>query len=209
MIHVDAIAYKSKYNNVLTGTRITLTLSVLIVSILVDYWAIYFVNLAIAFAIIFSLTRIKVNTLAKLMMVPVIFTGITALMIAFDITQSMSPERIIIALSVFLRSVSSLALMFSLSLTIPMNRIIDWMVKLHIPSAFVQLFGLTYRMIFVIIEESVDMIVSQQLRYGFIGPKRAFLSVVQMSSMLFIRVLNRMDEMESAMRVRFYHDIRS
>lgn len=209
MIHVDAIAYKSKYNNVLTGTRITLTLSVLIVSILVDYWAIYYVNLAIAFAIIFSLTRIKVNTLAKLMMVPVIFTGITALMIAFDITQSMSPERIFFALSVFLRSVSSLALMFSLSLTIPMNRIIDWMVKLHIPSAFVQLFGLTYRMIFVIIEESVDMIVSQQLRYGFIGPKRAFLSVVQMSSMLFIRVLNRMDEMESAMRVRFYHDIRS
>jgi len=209
VIHVDAIAYKSKYNNVFTGTRITMTLIVLVVSILVDFWALYFVNLAVAFATIFILTRIRVITLAKLMMVPVVFTGITALMIAFDITQSMSPERIFFALSVFLRSVSSFALVFSLSLTIPMNRIIDWMVMLHMPSAFVQLFGLSYRMLFVIIEESVDMILSQQLRYGFIKPKTAFLSVVQMASMLFIRILSRMDEMESAMRIRFYHDIRS
>lgn len=209
MIHVDAIAYQSKYNYILTGTRITITLIVLVVSILVDFWALYFVNLAVAFAMIFSLTRIRVITLVKLMMVPVVFTGITALMIAFDITQSMSPERMLFALSVFLRSVSSFALMFSLSLTIPMNRIIDWMVMLRMPSAFVQLFGLSYRMLFVIIEESVDMILSQQLRYGFIKPKTAFLSVVKMSSMLFMRVLSRMDEMESAMRIRFYHDIRS
>jgi len=209
VIHVDAIAYQSKYNHVFTGTRITMTLIVLVVSILVDFWALYFVNLAVAFAMIFSLTRIRVITLVKLMMVPVVFTGITALMIAFDITQSVSPERMLFALSVFLRSVSSFALMFSLSLTIPMNRIIDWMVMLRMPSAFVQLFGLSYRMLFVIIEESVDMILSQQLRYGFIKPKTAFLSVVQMSSMLFMRVLSRMDEMESAMRIRFYHDIRS
>ncbi|MBE0450769.1 MAG: hypothetical protein IBX70_07975 [Clostridia bacterium] len=210
MIHVDAIAYQSKYNHVFTGTRITMTLIVLVVSILVDFWALYFVNLAVAFAMIFSLTRIRVITLVKLMMVPVVFTGITALMIAFDITQSVvSSERMLFALGVFLRSVSSFALMFSLSLTIPMNRIIDWMVMLRMPSAFVQLFGLSYRMLFVIIEESVDMILSQQLRYGFIKPKTAFLSVVQMSSMLFMRVLCRMDEMESAMRIRFYHDIRS
>ncbi|MDW7661676.1 MAG: CbiQ family ECF transporter T component [Bacillota bacterium] len=209
MIHVDAIAYQSKYNHVFTGTRITMTLIVLVVSILVDFWVLYFVNLAVAFAMIFSLTRIRVITLVKLMMVPVVFTGITALMIAFDITQSMSSERMLFALSVFLRSVSSFALMFSLSLTIPMNRIIDWMVMLRMPSAFVQLFGLSYRMLFVIIEESLDMILSQQLRYGFIKPKTAFLSVVQMSSMLFMRVLSRMDEMESAMRIRFYHDIRS
>jgi len=209
VIHVDAIAYQSKYNHVFTGTRITMTLIVLVVSILVDFWVLYFINLAVAFAMIFSLTRIRVITLVKLMMVPIVFTGITALMIAFDITQSMSSERMLFALSVFLRSVSSFALMFSLSLTIPVNRIIDWMVMLRMPSAFVQLFGLSYRMLFIIIEESLDMILSQQLRYGFIKPKTAFLSVVQMSSMLFMRVLSRMDEMESAMRIRFYHDIRS
>lgn len=226
MIHVDAIAYQSPYKHKLSKSRIIMTFLILITGIMVDEPLLYLFNMVIASIVVLFLSKADFLTYVKLMSIPMIFIGITSLMIMVDITRSLpekglmfnlihgyhlvvTPLRAFFAFSVFLRSLSSMMLVFSLSLTIPMVGIIDFLKFMRVPEAFVHLFALSYRMVFVTIEIALDLVCASQLRYGFVSPLRTFKSVSMMGSVLFLRMLQRTEEMDAAMQIRFYHEVGS
>lgn len=215
MIHVDAIAYQSPYKHMLPKSRIIMTFLVLIVGIMVDEPVLYLFNMVVASLVVLFLSKADFLTFIKLMSIPMFFIGITSLMIMVDITRIhgyhlfLAPSRAFFAFSVFLRSLSSMMLVFSLSLTIPMVGIIDFLKFMRLPESFVHLFALSYRMVFVTIEIALDLVCASQLRYGFISPLRTFKSISMMGSVLFLRMMQRTEEMDAAMQIRFYHEVGS
>lgn len=226
MIHVDAIAYQSPYKQMLQKSRIITTFLILITGIMIDEPILYLFSMVIASLVVLILSKADFLTFVKLLSIPMFFIGTTSLMIMVDITRTMpekglmiqlingyhlvmTPSHIFFAFKVFLRSLSSMMLVFSLSLTIPMVGIIDFLKFMRVPEAFVHLFALSYRMVFVTIEIALDLVCASQLRYGYVSPLRTFKSVSMMASVLFLRMLQRTEEMDEAMQIRFYHEVGS
>lgn len=220
MIYVDAIAHQSLFASWQPKMRITITLILLVVSVMMDNQMLYAAILAGSLVGIIVLTRQNIVVLVKILSIPMFFIGVASCLIMFSFVRDVPEEYLIkitdhilitqsglqLAHEVLLRSVATVCLVFSMTLTIPMAHLIDWMVWLKVPPTFIQLFMLSYRMIFVVFEEALELILSQQLRFGFIYPRTTFNSVRQMASMLFMRVIWRMSDMDQAMQIRFYYE---
>jgi cobalt/nickel transport system permease protein len=223
MIYVDAIAHQSVLTSWHPKLRITATFLLLLISVMFDQHIIYGLILVGSVGCIIILTRQRLTVLVRILSIPIIFIGVASCLIMFSFTRVLpdlylltvpmgnhylilTPSGVQMAYDVMLRSLSTVCLVFSMTLTLPMSRLIEWMAWLRVPPAFIQLFTLSYRMIFVVFEEAAELLLSQQLRFGFIHPKTSFLSVRQMASMLFMRVLWRMSDMDIAMQIRFYYE---
>lgn len=223
MIYVDAIAHQSMLASWHPKLRITATFLLLLISVMFDEHVLYGLILVGSMGCIIVLTRQKFSVLFKILSIPLLFIGVASCLIMFSITRVL-PEIYLLKVPIFnnhliltasgvqlaydvmLRSLSTVCLVFSITLTLPMLHLMDWMAWLRVPPAFIQLFALSYRMIFVVFEEAAELLLSQQLRFGFIQPKTSFQSVRQMASMLFMRVFGRMSDMDIAMQIRFYYE---
>jgi len=115
-------------------------------------------------------------------------------------------ETLTLCIKVFIRSLSSVALIFSLSLTVPMQHLIRWMKWLKTPDAFIELFVLSYRFIFILIEEAQDMLIAQEMRFGYFHLRNAIKTVNQLGASLFMRAFARFEDLNQAMALRFYDE---
>ncbi|MED4927779.1 energy-coupling factor transporter transmembrane component T [Bacillus smithii] len=75
-----------------------------------------------------------------------------------------------------------------------------------IHSIFIELITLTYRFIFVIMEESINIYQSQSSRLGYITIRQGMKSLVLLISVLFLKVFERTKQLSIAMNSRGYGD---
>lgn len=224
MIYIDAIAYQSRYSGAYTKSRISFILLGIIGSSILDSPLIYAILFAFSFMTIFYLTKQNLGNIMKIIIVPLLFVFISSGLVILTISSKPSMDALFQfkftnmylfitenslerGLGVLIRSVSILLQAFSISLTMPIQEVILWMRWLRVPSAFVQLFTLTYRMIFVVSEEAQQLVLSQTLRFGFSRPSTIFNSMTDLCKILFLRTFWRLDDMEIAMNLRFFDEI--
>lgn len=101
---------------------------------------------------------------------------------------------------------SSVSCLYFLILTTPMTAILDVLRKLKLPSIFIELITLTYRFIFVIMEESINIYQSQSSRLGYITIRQGIKSLGLLISVLFLKVFERTKQLSIAMNSRGYGD---
>lgn len=196
MLRIDALASQSKGNAFFPKTRIATTLVILIASLIFNRVEVFGALIISASFLIFLLSPIKLKHFMMLVLIPLSFIALSVVIIAFQISMRE-------ALITLIRSLSSLLLIYSLTLTLPMHHFTHFMKAIRLPSAFIELYELCYRFIFILIEEASDMILAQQMRFGFYSIKQVGKSLNLTLSILFFRAFSRFKDLENAMALRF------
>ncbi|MGX8795913.1 CbiQ family ECF transporter T component [Fusibacter sp. JL298sf-3] len=195
MLRIDALANQSKGKNVYPNLRIGANLALLVLSLSIENLWLYGALILSASFLILGLTRITFKQLALLVLFPMSFVFFSCVIIFFQIGL----EETLIT---FVRSLSALMILLSISLTMPMHHFTQFLKKLHLPDAFIELYELCYRFIFIFIEEAADMITAQQMRFGFFSAKNVFQTLSLTLGTLFLRVFARFNDLEDAMSLR-------
>ncbi|MBS7527157.1 cobalt ECF transporter T component CbiQ [Fusibacter paucivorans] len=218
MIRMDAIANQCGIKNWHPLLRISGTLMLLVFSIALDKIAVYTALFIGASFCILLTTPLSIKSYVKMLAIPMGFILLSLIVIAIDADSeealirfgysgfAITRQSLALCLAVFVRSISSIALIFMMSTTVPMQHFIEWMNRLHMPSAFTELFILSYRFIFILIEEAQDMLVAQEMRFGYFKMGNALKTVNQLGASLFMRAFSRFEDLNHAMALRFYDE---
>lgn len=156
----------------------------------------------------------------KLMVLPMsfLFIGVLTIGINFSENQSVfllyfpifgtnigvSQTGIQNALRLFFKALGSVSCLYYLSLNTPMVDLLQVLGKLKIPKLFIELMGLIYRFIFVLLETSDIMFTAQKSRLGYSSFSSSYRSLAELASTLFIRAYKRSDALYTALEARGY-----
>lgn len=120
----------------------------------------------------------------------------------FYITSSRS--GILRGVQMILTALAAISCLYVLSLNTPMTEILNVLEKLHVPETLIELMMLTYRFIFILMEEGLAVLTAQKARLGNRDLRTSVRSFGQMASVLLIRALKRSDALYNAMESRCY-----
>ena len=115
---------------------------------------------------------------------------------------NLSAESIRLAAATLARSLGCAAAMNFLALTTPVIDLIDLMHKLRVPALLVELMGLMYRFVFVLLDSLERMVLAQEVRLGFANWRNSLRSASQIGASLFIEALRRSQKLEIALQGR-------
>lgn len=106
------------------------------------------------------------------------------------------------ALNLLMRALGSVAALNFLALTTPMLDLLELLRRLHVPELLIDLMGLMYRFIFVLLDSLERMTLAQEARLGFANWRNSLHSAAQIGTNLFIEAFRRSRTLETALQGR-------
>lgn len=106
------------------------------------------------------------------------------------------------AVNVFLRAVGSVAALNFLALTTPVPDLLELMRRLKAPAVLIEVMGLIYRFIFVLLDSLERMMLAHEARLGFADWRSSLRSAAMIGTNLFIEAFRRSRALETALHVR-------
>lgn len=103
------------------------------------------------------------------------------------------------------KAAGSLSLIIFLSLTTPVNYLLGGASWFRISKIWVEIAMITYRYIFVLLDNSVTIRDAQKVRLGYKGVRRSIRSLAELGGTLFIRAYDQSISTYEAMRLRGYN----
>ena len=207
MISLDKLSYMSAIRMHNPNEKVCFSLSFLLLCILCNHWFIsILVFLLMSFSSIF-VAKISRKIYLKLLSLPLIFTMLGVLGIVFsqwDLQKEIPKEVYFLSASLLMKSFASTSCLYFLVLSTPMVDIIYSLSCCKLPSLFLELMMLMYRYIFVLLEFSYIVFVSQDSRLGYMGYKKSIHSLAKLVSSLFLGSYWKAEECFSAMESRLY-----
>lgn len=201
MINVDKYAYSSKLKNINPIEKMFFALITLGVCLVANNFIVSFIVLSVMTFLVTMIGKTKFRVFAKLMMVPIAFLVIGILTIVFSYSKNQDTflvsfkffngyigatrGGILKGLNMFLKVISSLSCLYFVSLTTPVIDVISVLSKMKIPSLLIEIISLVYRFIFVILETSEMMFISQNSRLGYRDIKTSYKSLGSLAILLF------------------------
>jgi cobalt/nickel transport system permease protein len=155
-----------------------------------------------------------------MLLLPVAFLIISVLTIAINVVES-SPnvifsfsiyniklgctyDSVLIATRLFFKSIASVSCLYFLTFNTPVFEVLSVLRKLKVPKLFVELMGLIYRFIFVLLDTANMIFISQNSRLGYSTVKIGFGSLGKLITTLFISAYKRSQDIYDAMEARCY-----
>lgn len=114
------------------------------------------------------------------------------------------PTSFMLAFAAFLRSLCALSVTYLFVLTTPFNQLMSVFKRIHMPNILIEIIFLSYRFIFILIEEMSLIYKAQHLRFGYSTVKNSYRSLGLLASMLLIRVMARYDAMTISLDLKLY-----
>lgn len=115
-----------------------------------------------------------------------------------------SREGMLRGMNLIVTAMSAVSCLYFLSLNTPMTEIMEVLKRVHCPAVFIELMLLTYRFIFILMEEADAVMTAQNARLGNRDFKTSLRSFGQMASMLFVRSLKKSFALYDSMEARCY-----
>jgi cobalt/nickel transport system permease protein len=154
------------------------------------------------------------------MAIPIGFLLVGVVTILFSITQQpqhllvgiplgsywlgVLPEGLTMANTTFWRSLAALAATFWLVLNLPFPQLIVLLRKGRVPRLLTEQILLTWRFIFILLEEAAAIHRAQTLRFGYRTLPLGYRSLAMLVGLLFTRVLLRYKEMATTLDIKLY-----
>ena len=220
MISIDKYAYSSKFKHTDPMQKVTFALLTLSVCLWAD-------SLIISAAVIFIMGGMTVlrggiplRFFMKLLLLPMSFLLIGVFTIAVNVSEK--PEELLAAISIagtwigfshaglqdalrlFLKASGAVSCLYFLSLSTPMVDLLAALRRLRLPTLLVELMGLVYRFIFVLLETANTIYNAQNCRLGYSSLSTGYRALGSLVSMLFIRSYKRSNELYTALEARGY-----
>lgn len=123
---------------------------------------------------------------------------------AFGTNIGVSQTGIQSAMRLFFKALGAVSCLYYLSLSTPIVDLLQVLGKIRIPKLFIELMGLIYRFIFVLLETVDMMFTAQKSRMGYSNFSSSYRSLAALASTLFIRAYKRSDELYTALEARGY-----
>ena len=220
MISIDKLAYSSELKNVNPMEKFIFALVTIIMCITLNNIADSIVILLImAFITVFK-GKLPLKNYIQLMSLPLAFLIMGVITIAinvastskglifsfnvFDIKLGCTWDSILTAARLFFKSLASVSCLYFLTLTTPVFEILSVLRKLKVPKLFVELMGLIYRFIFVLLDTTNMIYISQNSRLGYSTFRTGFNSLGKSVTSLFISSYKRSQDIYTAMESRGY-----
>lgn len=220
MLLIDKYAYTNK----LANTNPTMKLIIVVISLLITtIISNNYINLII-FILMAILTTvaagIPIDKYLNILSIPIAFLLISTITILFSISEQdiyswsirifsryigVTRESIIQSINITTRVFASLSATFFLALTTPLNKLILVFKKMHIAQTIIELVVLIYRSIFIFLEESKEIYMAQDIRFGYSNFKNSFRSTALLIKTLFVRVLLKYEDMVICLECKLYN----
>ncbi|WMY75923.1 energy-coupling factor ABC transporter transmembrane protein [Buttiauxella selenatireducens] len=104
----------------------------------------------------------------------------------------------------FWRSLAALAATYWLVLNLPFGQLIILLQRLRVPRLLIEQILLTWRFIFILLDEAQAIHRAQTLRFGYRTLPGGYRSFAMLVSMLFSRVLLRYQQMVTTLDIKLY-----
>lgn len=220
MISIDKLAYISELKDVNPIEKFIFSVVTMLMCIVLNNIPASIFILCLMSAITVFKAKIPIKIYIKLMLLPLVFLIIGIATIAINVTQNNNDlifgfnifnmrlgctyESILTAAKLFFKSLGSVSCLYFLTLTTPVFEVLSVLKKFKVPKLFVELMGLIYRFIFVLLDTANMIYISQNSRLGYSTPKAGFKSLGQLVTMLFISSYKRSQDIYIAMESRCY-----
>lgn len=104
----------------------------------------------------------------------------------------------------FWRSLAALAATFWLVLNLPFPQLIALLKRAHVPRLLTEQILLTWRFIFILLDEALAIHRAQTLRFGYRSLPESYRSLAMLVGLLFTRVLIRYQQMAATLDIKLY-----
>lgn len=220
MISIDKLAYISELKKVNPIEKFVFAIVTMMVGIWLNNIIVSIIILILMSAIIVLKGKIPFKIYIKLIFIPLAFLIIGVLTIAINVNLKVDSElfsfrilninfgctyeSILSAIKVFFKSIASVSCLYFLNLTTPFFEILSVLRKLKIPQLLIELIGLIYRFIFVLLDTANMIYISQSSRLGYSTTKIGFNSLGKLITALFISSYKHSQDAYIAMESRCY-----
>ena len=109
-----------------------------------------------------------------------------------------------VANQTFWRSLAALAATFWLVLNLPFPQLIILLKRAHVPRLLTEQILLTWRFIFILLDEALAIHRAQTLRFGYRSLPLGYRSLAMLVGLLFTRVLIRYQQMTTTLDIKLY-----
>ena len=221
MLLIDKYAYMNKLASVHPLEKMTLSLGLLILSLIMRDERISLITFIVMSAFIILSAKIPAKYYTKLLLLPGFFllTSLVSILISIGPTTSTLPSNIwsfsfhnwtifvgsasiVTAQQLFFIVLGSTSCLYFLILTTSVQSICYVLRQWRLPTLFVELVELTYRFIFIFLDSMQKIHLAQQARLGYSSPMQWLRSVSMLISALFVEMFQRSRELNNAMEAR-------
>jgi cobalt/nickel transport system permease protein len=117
----------------------------------------------------------------------------------------LTASGLLVAAHLFFKTIGSVSCLYFISLSTPLTDLALSAEKLGVPKLMIEMTGLVYRFLFILLETMETMITAQQSRLGYAGVAASYRSLGALSSTLFVQACRRSDEIYNALESRGYN----
>lgn len=220
MINIDTYAYASRLKSIDPLQKFVFALLTLGVCLWAD-------TLVISIAVIFIMGWMTIRSggtplslFVKLLFVPMAFLVIGVLTIAINFSSN--PQGFLFSMPIaglwigvskvgtyeagrlFFRVLGSVSCLYFLSLNTPMVDLLAVLRRLKVPKLMVEMMGLVYRFIFILLDTADIMFIAQNSRLGYRNLSTGYRSLGALASTLFIRAYKRSNDLFTSLEARGY-----
>jgi cobalt/nickel transport system permease protein len=169
--------------------------------------------------IIVRLAKIPWRFYSTLLLIPLSFALLSAIVVAFmtgtgdqlfainvfGLNLGISVDGANLALLLIARTFGGMCSLFFIALTTPMIEIFSELKSLRVPETVIDLSMMIYRYIFVFLDQATVIHNAQVMRLGDAGIKKSLNSFAMLSSVLFLRAWEQGERLIIAMDARCYN----
>lgn len=220
MINIDTYAYASRLKNIDPMQKFVFALLTLGVCLWAD-------TLVISLAVICVMGWMTIRSggtplafFLKLLLVPMAFLVIGVFTIAINFSSN--PQGFLFSVPIaglwigvsevgmyeagrlFFRVLGSVSCLYFLSLSTPMVDLLAVLRRLKVPKLMVEMMGLVYRFIFILLDTADTMFIAQNSRLGYRNLSTGYRSLGALASTLFIRAYKRSNDLFTSLEARGY-----
>lgn len=219
MIVIDKLCYNSKLRYVNAGEKFAFAMLTLLACVVSRSIVIACIVLAVTGILTVYKGGIPVSRYLHFMTVPLVFLLLSTLAIMVNISKTPldlfafsignfyltgSRASLLYAIQLILTALASVSCLYFLSFNTTMPDILNVLRRLHCPRLLIELMLLIYRYIFVLLEISSAISISQHSRLGNKDYRTSLHSFSALVSALFIRAMKKSNALYDAMESRCY-----
>lgn len=220
MISIDKLVYTSRLRNVNPFEKFIFSFATMLLCLLLNNIVCSIIIIIIMGAVTVFKGKISAKAYLELMLLPFVFLIIGILTIAinvigdskdalvcftiFNLKFGCTKDSLLMASKIFFKALASVSCLYFLSLSTPVFEILTVLRKLKVPKLFVELMGLIYRFIFVLLDTANMIFISQNSRLGYSTVKGGYNSLGKLVTSLFISAYKRSQDIYTAMESRGY-----
>lgn len=219
MTGLDRLSYKSRWYSIAPERKFLLWLLMMILAFLLPPLGQGLLLVGVA-TFTCWLVRLTPGRWLRWMALPASFLAVGVVTLLFSVTRvpgsllvgvpvghfwlGITAEGVKMANATLWRSLAALAATFWLVLNLPFPQLIVLLKQARVPRLLTELILLTWRFIFILLEEAIAIHRAQTLRFGYRSVPLGYRSLAMLVGLLFTRVLQRHQQMAATLEIKLY-----